>query len=85
MMNKIISPDLLKILSKANENKIYGSVEIFFESGRVTQITQRIINKVHGVKVELRKAQNDKRAFSKLSKNKVAPSEEVISHSQIIN
>ena len=29
------------------ENNIYGSVEIFFEKGKVTQITQRIIKKVH--------------------------------------
>jgi hypothetical protein len=40
------SQDLLKILLKAAENKIYGSVEVYFEAGKVTQITQRIIKKV---------------------------------------
>lgn len=40
------SRDLIKILLKAAENKIYGSVEVYFEAGKVTQITQRIINKV---------------------------------------
>lgn len=41
-MNK----DLTKILSDASEKKIYGSVEIFYENGVITQITQRIIKKV---------------------------------------
>lgn len=39
--------DLVKILTQVVENNIYGSVEIFFEKGKVTQITQRIIKKVH--------------------------------------
>jgi len=40
------SSDLVKILIKAIESKIYGSVEVYFEAGKITQITQRIINKV---------------------------------------
>lgn len=40
------SRDLIKILIKSMESQIYGSVEIYFEAGQVTQITQRIINKV---------------------------------------
>lgn len=40
------SADLVKILIKAIESKIYGSVEVYFEAGKITQITQRIINKV---------------------------------------
>lgn len=27
--------------------KMYGSIELYFEAGRITQITQRIINKVY--------------------------------------
>lgn len=43
----IISQELASILSKAVDNKIYGSVEIYFEDGEITQITQRIIKKVN--------------------------------------
>lgn len=49
---KSFSKDFLKIIAKAVENKIYGSVEIYFEAGSVTQITQRIINKVQQSKRE---------------------------------
>jgi hypothetical protein len=41
-MNK----DLVNILSQASEKKIYGSVEVFFENGTITQVTQRIISKM---------------------------------------
>lgn len=44
--SKTFSNDIIKILTKAVENKIYGSVEVYFEAGNITQITQRIINKV---------------------------------------
>lgn len=44
--SKQLTVDLIKILNKAIDNKIYGSVEIYFESGKITQVTQRIINKV---------------------------------------
>ena len=40
------SKNLLRILDKAVDRKIYGSVEIYFEAGKITQVTQRIINKV---------------------------------------
>jgi hypothetical protein len=53
------SQDLIKILLKAAENKIYGSVEVYFEGGKVTQITQRIIKKVtdqKGPKKELKQS-----------------------------
>ena len=46
MVYKTLYGDLLKILTHVVENNIYGSVEIFFEKGKVTQITQRIIKKV---------------------------------------
>lgn len=45
---------LLKILTEAVRNKIYGSVEIYFEEGRMTQITQRIINKINAKPKEKR-------------------------------
>ena len=38
--------ELTTILKKAIGSKIYGSVEIYFESGTITQITQRIIKKI---------------------------------------
>jgi hypothetical protein len=38
--------ELIEILSKAVNNKIYGSVEIYFENGSITQVTQRIIKKM---------------------------------------
>lgn len=41
------SEHLKKLLEKIKKNKIYGSIEIYFENGKVTQITQRIINKIH--------------------------------------
>ncbi|MBI2022738.1 hypothetical protein HYS97_02735 [Candidatus Daviesbacteria bacterium] len=43
---KKVVEELVEILSKASQNKIYGSVEVYFEAGSITQITQRIINKV---------------------------------------
>jgi hypothetical protein len=46
----LFSQELFKILSKASKNKIYGSVEVFFEAGNITQITQRIINKLSSFK-----------------------------------
>ena len=39
--------ELLKIIAKAVETQIYGSIEFHFQEGKVTQVTQRIINKVH--------------------------------------
>lgn len=48
--SKTFSNDIIKILTKAVENKIYGSVEVYFEAGNITQITQRIINKVAHIK-----------------------------------
>lgn len=47
MTYKTFYSDLIKILAKVVEDNIYGSVEIFFEKGKVTQITQRIIKKVN--------------------------------------
>ncbi len=43
---KPYTKDLAKIISQAIEKKIYGSIEVYFEAGNVTQITQRIINKI---------------------------------------
>ncbi|OGE14434.1 hypothetical protein A3F00_00040 [Candidatus Daviesbacteria bacterium RIFCSPHIGHO2_12_FULL_37_11] len=39
--------NLLSLFKKAIENKTYGSIEIYFEAGKITQITERIINKIH--------------------------------------
>lgn len=47
MENNRFANGLLKILSKAMSKKMYGSVEFYFEKGKITQITQRIINKVY--------------------------------------
>ncbi len=48
---KQLSEDLTKILQTAVSNRTYGSVEIYFEDGRITQVTQRIIRKI-GNKIE---------------------------------
>lgn len=50
MVKKNFTNYIAKIFSKAINNKIYGSIEIYFEEGRVTQVTQRIINKIQHVK-----------------------------------
>ena len=47
MDEKSFVRDLIKILSHDVGSRIYGSIEIFFEEGRITQITQRIISKVY--------------------------------------
>lgn len=38
--------DLLNILSKAMDSKVYGSIEIYLEGGQITQISQRVIKKI---------------------------------------
>lgn len=38
--------DLINILSKAMDAKVYGSVEVYLEDGQITQISQRIIKKI---------------------------------------
>lgn len=43
---KNVSNKLLKLLDKLMQNKIYGSIEVYFEAGEITQVTQRIINKI---------------------------------------
>ena len=45
--SKPFSQDLLKLITKWVENKLYGSIEIYFEKGQVTQFTQRIIKKIN--------------------------------------
>lgn len=44
--SKNFAKELLKTIDSIIKNKIYGSIEIYFEAGQVTQITQRIINKI---------------------------------------
>lgn len=44
--DKGVLDELVSLLQKIRDNKIYGSVELFFEEGEITQITQRIIRKV---------------------------------------
>jgi len=54
----------INILSQAVDKKIYGSIEVYFEAGRVTQVTQRIINKINHVKkddVNEKKRENENR------------------------
>ncbi len=48
--------DLLRIVSEAIKNKIYGSVEIYFEAGNVTQITHRVINKISNPKFRFKRS-----------------------------
>jgi hypothetical protein len=50
MKNSDLSEQFLTLLKRISEKKIYGSVEIYFEEGKVTQITQRIIKKIHSKK-----------------------------------
>ncbi len=45
-VEKGVLDEIVGILEKIRVNKIYGSVELFFEEGEITQITQRIIRKV---------------------------------------
>lgn len=83
-MNKNISQDLVRILGKAVENKMYGSVEIFFEAGSVTQITQRIINKINRPKIDTKKPSISKKPLAKVDKNKsVSQSSEAITNSPL--
>jgi len=42
----LFSAELIDILTKAAESKIYGSVEIYYEAGNITQITKREIKKM---------------------------------------
>lgn len=49
---KSFPKELFKIIAKSVETGVYGSIEVYFEKGKVTQITQRIINKVHHPKKE---------------------------------
>lgn len=45
-MDENPTTDLLNILSKAMDSKVYGSIEIYLENGQITQISQRIIKKI---------------------------------------
>lgn len=45
-----ISPQLVSQVIDAIKNKAYGSVEIYIANYTVTQITERVINKVAGPK-----------------------------------
>ena len=44
--SKLISDDVLAVLDKAVEKGIYGSIEFYFEKGKITQITERVIKKI---------------------------------------
>lgn len=44
--------DLLNILSKAMDSKVYGSIEIYLEEGQITQISQRVIKKIKKKAIE---------------------------------
>ena len=45
--NKGFPQDIIKAILAAIAGRVYGSVEIYFEDGKVTQITQRIIKKIN--------------------------------------
>jgi hypothetical protein len=62
---QLISKDILEILKKIRDGKIYGSVEIYFEDGEVTQITQRIIKKVSKKKYETQRQTGKSPQFTK--------------------
>jgi hypothetical protein len=51
--------DLLNILAKAMDAKVYGSVEVYLEEGQITQISQRIIKKIkrpsHSHQIQVKK------------------------------
>lgn len=67
-MNKSpFSAELVEILSKAVSNKIYGSVEVYFENGTITQVTQRIIKKIRSREVHPIDSQNN--SISRTPKN----------------
>lgn len=65
---KDLSQDIANILNKAADNKMYGSVEIYFEDGTITQITQRIINKVSRVRKEEVKIKQEKYSTKNIEK-----------------
>ena len=44
--------DLLNILSKAMDAKVYGSIEVYLEEGQITQISQRVIKKIKRVRTQ---------------------------------
>jgi hypothetical protein len=62
---QLISKDILEMLKKIRDGKIYGSVEIYFEEGEVTQITQRIIKKVSKRKYETQRNSGKSTPFAK--------------------
>lgn len=43
---KSISSELLTAIAEAIEGKSYGSVEIYIQDSKVTQITERVIKKL---------------------------------------
>lgn len=47
---KKISSELLAEIKEAIKDKYYGSVEIYIQDNRVTQITERVIRKLGEVK-----------------------------------
>lgn len=71
--NKPFAQELINILSKATNSKIYGSVEVFFEAGQITQITQRIINKLARPQISSLHSVQKKPAKTKLPHNNSAP------------
>lgn len=78
-----ISPDLTQILTKAIGEKIYGSVEIYFEEGKITQITQRIIKKVGNFKPKQKPVfKKEQPNFSKNLSKKI-PKEEISAPTRI--
>ena len=45
-MDENATTDLLNIISKAIDGRVYGSIEIYLEDGQITQISQRVIKKI---------------------------------------
>ena len=66
-----IKPQLVSQIVDALKNKAYGSVEIYIQNYRVTQITERTITKVnHGA--------NGQKKFVDTRQNQVSPEKDKV-------
>lgn len=57
------SQNIVKMLDKIKQNRVYGSLEIYFEDGQVTQVTQRIINKFKAERKEIKQQRSAKQSL----------------------
>lgn len=73
-----IPEQFAKILKQMDENKSYGSVEIFFEDGKITQITQRVITKINSKKPKEMPKQKFTKPIPKPERTNVSLDETII-------